>query len=92
MPGSMHVCNPYCGRCKPPKEPLLICPACGTYNDPEQGEYGACKACGAHLPPRVLPTPIMCKRISQMCARPCKQGEKPARQPSASCRYHTPLP
>ena len=92
MPGSMHVCNPYCGRCKPPKEPLLACTACGTFNDPERGEFGRCKECGAELPPRILPTPIKCLRIGQMCARPCKQGEKPGRLPNATCTHHTPLP
>lgn len=87
----MHVCNPYCGRCKPPKEPLRVCPTCGAYDDSEHSEHGTCKECGGILPPRVLPQPLLCKRINQMCARPCKQGEKPPRTPVASCRYHTPL-
>ena len=91
MPGLMHVCNPYCGRCKPPKEPLLTCTACGTDNDPELGEYGVCKACGAPLPERTLPEPIMCLRINEMCAKPCGLGKVEPRVKTAKCSYHTPM-
>jgi len=91
MSTSMHVCNPYCGACKPPKEPLLICPACSTSNDPEAGEFAKCKTCGAELPPRKLPVPILCLRINQLCARPCGLGSKPPRSFVKHCLHHTPL-
>lgn len=87
-----HVCNPYCGKCKPPREPLLICSQCETTNDPEQGEFGFCKACGAQLPPRQVPEPIFCAIVDEMCARPCGRGKDPSisRTTSRRCIYHTP--
>jgi len=91
MSTSMHVCNPYCGACKPPKEALLICPSCGEGNDPGSGEFGNCKACGAKLPPRQIPKPIMCLKINQMCANPCGLGSKAPRVVVKACVHHTPL-
>lgn len=91
MTGAMHPCNPYCGICKPPKEPLLICPACNEENDPELGEFGSCKNCGAALPPRKVPEPIMCQKIDQICARPCESGKRETRNKIVRCIYHTPL-
>jgi len=91
LPTSMHVCSPYCGICKPPKEAPLICPACNTLNDPELGEHGSCKACGAELPPRKVIEPVHCLKVDALCARPCGQSQKPPRTAAAGCIYHTPL-
>ena len=89
MSTSMHVCNPYCGRCKPPREPLLHCPACKAINDPLKGEFGLCKRCGAALPPRKLPEAAYCNRVGAMCANPCGQRDKEPLAAGASCPYFT---
>lgn len=89
-PTSMHVCNPYCGRCKPSKEPLLVCPECGVDNNPELGEHTNCKNCGTKLPPRKIPEPILCLRIDQICARPCGLGSIIPRIKTKTCTHHTP--
>ncbi len=90
MSTSMHVCT-FCGKCRPPKEPKLICKHCGTWNDPELGEYGTCKECGGKLPERTLPEPIFCLKIEQMCARPCQNGRVKPRVKAKMCRWHTPV-
>lgn len=87
-----HICNPYCGRCKPSKSPLLICPECGVSNDPDLGEVGHCKVCNARLPEPKSPEPVYCNCIEDMCARPCGQAimDFPANIRRV-CIYHTPL-
>ena len=90
MSSSMHVCT-YCGKCRPPKEPILICEYCETWNDPELGEFGTCKKCGKPLPPRQIPEPIFCLKIEKMCAKPCGNGKVKPRVVAKFCRYHTPV-
>lgn len=91
MSTSMHVCNPYCGKCKPSKEPLLPCPECGTMNDPTRGDYEHCRRCGTKLPERKLPVPAFCTRVDAVCANPCgKKGGLPLSD-GERCVYFTPV-
>lgn len=89
MATSMHVCNPYCGKCKPPKEPLLECPSCKTMNDPTKGDYKTCRRCGASLPPRKLPVPAFCSRVDAMCANPCGRKNGKRLLDGEQCVYFT---
>lgn len=66
-----HVCNPYCGKCRPPLERPLVCPECETLNYPERGETEFCKKCGARLPEREIRPVIRCSRSGLVCANPC---------------------
>lgn len=92
--GSMgygHVCNPYCGRCRPPKEKPLLCVQCDTANFPDRGEFGVCKKCGAELPERRLPIPARCEHAGLICANPCGKSSEP--QPLGRlvpCSFRTP--
>lgn len=92
MPTNMHVCSPYCGRCKPPKESLMTCPNCQNVIDPEI-EYndGICAKCGAQLPPRQVWEPIFCLKIKEWCARPCGMGKIEPKFYVKTCVHHTPL-
>lgn len=89
MQSSFHVCNPYCGKCRPPKEKPLICPACEAFNDPTLGEFGSCKACGALLPERQLPVPEHCLVVDKVCANPCGRSKKAFEYGKGSCVYHS---
>ena len=84
-------CNPYCGGCKPPKEKPVKCPLCNTFTF---RELKNCKKCGAPLPERVPPVPVLCLYIGgEMCANPCGRHKKvPEDGIAKSCSYHTPLP
>lgn len=87
-----HVCNPYCGKCKPPKERPVICENCGALNELAPDEPRICKKCGAMVPERVVPEPLLCKVIGEWCANPCKRGEEVPRLVSQKkCIYHTPM-
>lgn len=91
MSTSMHVCNPYCGKCKPPKEPLLLCPGCGTMNDPTRGDYEHCRRCGTKLPERKLPVPAHCARVDAVCANPCGRKNGSPLSNGERCVYFTPV-
>ena len=85
----MHclVCNPFCGRCKPPKPLPAKCPACGAYNfqQPEK-----CRVCSAVLPEPPKPVPVMCLYIGEMCANPCQKHKiAVSMKEPVNCPYHT---
>lgn len=90
MSTSMHVCNPFCGKCKPPREPLLECPECKTMNDPLRGDSELCKRCGAKLPPRKLPVPAFCTRVGEICVNPCGRKNGEPMPLGSHCVYFTP--
>ena len=70
--GGCWVCNPFCGKCKPP----IIrkqCPECGRFYFPEMSPEIKCKKCGAELPEYIPSPPVWCAFIAQMCAKPCER-------------------
>lgn len=89
MLNSFHVCNPYCGKCRPPKERPLICPQCNRLNDPTQGEIDTCVVCGADLPERTLPVPEYCNLIKEICNNPCGKKNRSSGTEKVVCIYHT---
>lgn len=42
------ICNPYCGRCKPPMPKPVKCTHCGKHTIPDSIDP-KCKKCGARL-------------------------------------------
>jgi len=82
-------CNPYCGKCKPPKEKLKKCPQCKHYNFPELKN---CKKCGAILPESAPRPTVMCIYIDKLCANPCGKYKEPPKNgiTEQTCKWHTP--
>lgn len=66
-------CNPYCGRCKPPKEKPRKCSTCGNYNFDVNAVR--CEDCGEILPERIKPTPAFCLQTQTMCPNPCGRSK-----------------
>lgn len=73
------TCNPYCGRCHPPrKRRPARCAACGRMNDFDRGEGqgGCCSFCGAELPKmRTQPT-VRCRYSGELCSDPCGRSKE----------------
>lgn len=90
------ACNPVCGRCKPPKQKVATCPACGAVAFFSKGEVLSaeslpCPKCGEELLGMVAVAPVLCQRSGKWCAWPCGQGDKPADSGFADCPYNTPI-
>lgn len=90
------ACNPVCGRCKPPKQKVATCPACGAVTFFSKGEVLSagslpCPKCGEELLGMVAVAPVLCQRSGKWCAWPCGQGDKPADSGFADCPYNTPV-
>lgn len=91
MPGC-GMCNPFCGKCKPPMERGLQCPQCGRYYFPEFLQEMICKRCGAVLPERGERQPAFCNYSGMMCAKPCARHKVISRDGIyRPCAYNTPL-
>lgn len=76
MPGGCWICNPMCGRCKPPAYKSGTCPECGTMTlfDKaviKQGGPLPCKKCGVDLSEDVRPKVVKCNYSGLLCAYPC---------------------
>lgn len=85
------VCNPYCGKCKPPKQKPVKCPACGKYNFLDLMEDTKCIRCRADLPIPPKPAIVKCLYSGLMCANPCKKHTKAYKDGSfMPCSNNTP--
>ncbi len=62
------VCNPFCGRCRPPQPKPMKCDSCGKLALRTRYETWECNHCGAPLPPRPK---IKCNWSGRMCDVPC---------------------
>ena len=65
------TCNPYCGRCHPPrKRRPARCTACGRMNDFDRGEGqgGCCSFCGAECCRRCARSPPSAAVTAASCA------------------------
>ena len=88
--GGCWVCNPFCGKCKPPIKKLQ-CPVCGKLNFPELMKENTCSKCGAVLP-EIKEERVWCTFIQQICINPCgKKNAVPADDEPRICEHHTPL-
>lgn len=91
MPGC-GICNPFCGKCKPPMERGLICPSCGRYYFPEFMNELICKRCGKELPGREVRKAEFCNYSGLMCAKPCARHKVISKDGTYRlCKYNTPL-
>lgn len=91
------ACNPVCGRCKPPKQKVATCPACGAVAFFSKGEILSagslpCPKCGEELLGMVAVAPVSCQRSRRWCAWPCGQCDKPVVSGAVECPYNTPVP
>jgi hypothetical protein len=82
MPGGCWVCNPICGKCKPPAKKAGSCNVCGFVTvfdktDIVLKQSLCCKMCGADLSLLVVPAPVCCSYCGQWCAYPCGKGTGP---------------
>ncbi len=82
------MCNPYCGRCRPPKEKPRSCSQCNKLCF--DTERTTCEKCGAELPPRIKPQPAECLYAGVVCANPCGKSTIESEKP-VPCAYHTAL-
>lgn len=85
------ACNPFCGRCKPPKMRMVACPACRKEKAYRKHELlapggAACASCGE----RIAVSPVLCKRSGLACAWPCKQHDEAMENAPVECPYNTP--
>ena len=81
------TCNPYCGRCHPPrKRRPARCVACGATNDFDggQGAGGRCSFCGAPLPEQRTQPTVRCRYSGELCSEPC--GRSREKQPDGFVR------
>lgn len=73
------TCNPYCGRCKPPrKRRPVFCLDCGRENTFDDGDINrtVCSFCGGELPVlRTQPT-VRCKYSGLLCSEPCGRARE----------------
>lgn len=91
MPGC-GICNPFCGKCKPPMERGLQCPNCGRFYFPEFSPDLICKRCGTELPGRPERKPAFCHYSGLVCAKPCVRHKiKDKDGVYRPCVYNTPL-
>ncbi|MBP2652762.1 MAG: hypothetical protein H6Q73_331 [Firmicutes bacterium] len=78
------VCNPFCGKCKPPLR-IIRCPVCNAHNF---ANWKICKKCGAVLPER---TAVMCSYSGLPCVNPCdKHKISPKDGVQKPCKWNTP--
>lgn len=87
-------CNPFCGRCKPPRARPVQCPDCQTYNSPDFNQSNQCRKCGAELPVQAaVSRVVLCFYSGLLCANPCQKhtfvGKDGVVRP---CRMNTPPP
>lgn len=65
-----YVCNPQCGRCRPPRPAPRKCPECGKL---VLGEASSCRHCGARLQSR---PGVFCKFTDRICLVPCVRANE----------------
>ncbi|MBP2649238.1 MAG: hypothetical protein H6Q74_63 [Firmicutes bacterium] len=81
------VCNPFCGKCKPPLK-IIKCSVCNA-NNLSNGEK--CNKCGANLPELPEGPAVLCAYSGQICTNPCDKHKKaPIRGEPRPCRWNTP--
>jgi hypothetical protein len=68
------VCNPYCGKCKPPMPKPLKCAVCGKHYLPDVNAK-KCIKCGADLPEfePIKKVTVKCTYSGLLCANPCNR-------------------
>lgn len=80
------ICNPYCGKCKPPKQRPMECPICGKLNNIE---LDLCKKCGAPVPKIDYSTGI-CSYTGLKCVKPCGRYAIVPKEGLALCKFNIP--
>ncbi|MBP2645810.1 MAG: hypothetical protein H6Q75_1250 [Firmicutes bacterium] len=81
------VCNPFCGKCKPPLR-IIKCSACKAHNFATEK---VCKKCGAVLPELPERPPVLCAYSGLLCVNPCdKHKQAPVNGVQRPCRWNTP--
>lgn len=74
-----YVCNPQCGRCRPPRRGMRRCPYCNVLAMPSDdsdilGE-NVCPRCGRTLPE---PESTKCEYTRRLCGIPCVRAVEEA--------------
>lgn len=77
-----YVCNPQCGRCRPPRPAPEKCSECGKL---VLGGMRVCTHCGSPMPARQA---VFCKFTGRACFIPCvRANEFDPQNPKASCPW-----
>ena len=85
-----YVCNPQCGRCRPPRPRALKCPECGRLTMLEAPAVSdealrVCRHCGAALP---KPEAVACRFAGRECYVPCVRAcEEPESGSPEACPW-----
>ena len=89
------LCNPLCGRCKPPWR-KCICPECGQAVLVEKKKYLAadhinCDSCGADVTDVIYVEPVKCGFSGWWCAYPCGKSKRDYSEEHGRCTFNTPI-
>lgn len=90
------ACNPYCGRCRPPKRRSVECPNCGellTFDKQQSldGDVHVCYACDADVTALAHVQPLFCKKDGNWCAYPCGSHDTASDEADFACKHRTPV-
>jgi len=92
------VCDPLCGRCKPPRQKALHCPGCGAYNVFDIRIQVApparhCTGCGLDVTGLATPQTVECTYSGLLCANPCgRHARETEGERHRTCERNTPPP
>lgn len=89
------VCNPMCGRCKPPLLKAVVCPECRkllTFKKEEalSDQQHICPWCGYEVTSLVKIAPVKCQTSGKWCAYPCGNSHKSNGPEYIDCTDNTP--
>ena len=65
------ICNPYCGKCRPPDPKPVTCAECGEFVMLERNDLWICSRCGSDLPRRKV---YRCNWTGRECDIPCMRN------------------
>ena len=93
---SCMICNPICGKCKPPERRMVVCPECEKLSlfekhDIFDGEKKLCPRCGTEVTELLRIEPITCKYSGLICAYPCGRSTDDSRGVFLPCMSNTPM-
>lgn len=96
MPGTCFVCNPTCGKCRPPLKKAGFCPSCAGITLFDQAEVLSkkrllCGTCKLDITDYVRPEPLICTFCGLPCAYPCGRAEEEPTLERGLCGWRTPL-
>lgn len=90
------ICNPTCGKCRPPDWRTITCPECEkitlfTRHQSLSGGVHRCKHCESDLSHLVFVDPVFCGYSGQVCAYRCGRYRDDNVGEYHTCTHFTPV-